>query len=350
MSEGSVYRRKDGRWCCKWKDANGRWKYRYRKTKPEAKEALRQALRDRDDNIIPADKLTLSAAMDMWLENMEGTVSHRTWTNRESLVRIHVNSHDVGAVRLCKLTPEHLRAFYREKLHSLSPSTVGRLHDVIKKACNEQVRTRMLRHNPTADVTPPRTHHSRDMTILTQQQVKLLLETVRGSRYEVIIVLGATCALRVGEALALRWEDVDLAAGTLSIRHTLWRGKLYPPKTSQSRRTLKLPNIAVEALRRHCERTEGYLLETCNGTPVAGENFWRWGWKPALRKAGLDEGLHYHDLRHGAASLLLNQSVPLPVVSMYLGHADPSVTLRIYAHVIDGTSGIAADGMDEALG
>ena len=74
MSEGSVYRRKDGRWCCKWTDANGRWKYRYRKTKPEAKEALREALRDRDDNIIPADKLTLSAAMDMWLENMEGIV------------------------------------------------------------------------------------------------------------------------------------------------------------------------------------------------------------------------------------------------------------------------------------
>jgi len=350
MSEGSVYRRKDGRWCCKWKDANNRWKYRYRKTKSEAKQALREALRDRDDNIMTADKLTLTAALEQWLENMEGTVSNRTWTNRESLVRIHVKSHAIGSIRLCKLTPEHLRAYYREKLHTLSPATVARLHDVIKKACNEQVRARTLRHNPTAGVTPPRTHHSRDMTILTQQQVKLLLETVRGSRYEVIIVLGATCALRVGEALGLRWEDVDLTAGTISIRHTLWRGKLYAPKSVESRRTLKLPQRALDCLLSVSnEASEGYLLPTCNGTPVAAENFWRWGWKLALRKAGLDESLHYHDLRHGAASLLLNQSVPLPVVSKFLGHADPSVTMRIYAHVMDGTSGIAAQGIDSAL-
>jgi integrase len=349
VGEGSVFRRKDGKWCAKWKDASGKWRYLYRKSKAEAKQALREALKDRDDNIIPADKLTLSHALDQWLENMEGTVSKRTYVNRESLVRIHIKPH-VGSVRLCKLTGEHLRVFYREKLHTLSPATVARLHDVIKKACNEQVRARTLRHNPTAGVTPPRTHHSRDMTILTQQQVKLLLETVRGSRYEVIIVLGATCALRVGEALSLRWEDVDLTAGTLSIRHTLWRGKLYAPKTAESRRTLKLPQRALDCLLSVSnEASEGYLLSTCNGTPVAAENFWRWGWKPALRKAGLDESLHYHDLRHGAASLLLNQSVPLPVVSKFLGHADPSVTMRIYAHVMDGTSGIAAQGIDSAL-
>lgn len=349
MSEGSVFRRKDGKWCAKWKDASDKWRYLYRKSEAEAKQALREALKDRDNNIIPADKLTLSHALDQWLENMEGTVSKRTYVNRECLVRIHIRPH-IGSVRLCKLTGEHLRVFYREKLHTLSPATVARLHDVIKKACNEQVRVRTPRHNPTAGVTPPRTHHSRDMTILTQQQVKLLLETVRGSRYEVIIVLGATCALRVGEALGLRWEDVDLTAGTISIRHTLWRGKLYAPKTAESRRTLKLPQRALDCLLSVSnEASEGYLLSTCNGTPVAAENFWRWGWKPALRRAGLDESLHYHDLRHGAASLLLNQSVPLPIVSKFLGHADPSVTMRVYAHVMDGTSGIAAQGIDSAL-
>ena len=162
--------------------------------------------------------------------------------------------------------------------------------------------------------------------------------------------MGATCTLRVGEALALRWDDADLQVGTVSIRHTLWKGKLYPPKTPQSKRTLKLPERALEALRRHAEqRREGYLLETRNGSPVAPENFWKCGWKPALRTAGLDESLTFHQLRHGAASLLLNQNVPVPVVSRYLSHANPGITMKVYAHIIDGTSSIAASGIDEAL-
>jgi integrase len=69
-----------------------------------------------------------------------------------------------------------------------------------------------------------------------------------------------------------------------------------------------------------------------------------------LRKAGLPESLTYHQLRHGAASLLLNQNVPVPVVSRYLGHANPGITMKVYAHLIDGTSGMAAIGMDQALG
>jgi hypothetical protein len=111
MSEGTVYRRKDGRWCAKWKDASGKWRYLYRKSKAEAKQALREALRDRDDNIVPANKLTLNDALDAWLDSMRDTISERTYVNREALVRIHVQSHPVGSLRLCNLTGDHLRCF-----------------------------------------------------------------------------------------------------------------------------------------------------------------------------------------------------------------------------------------------
>lgn len=83
-NEGSVFQRADKKWCGKWKDANGKWSYLYRKTKQEAKQALRAALKDRDDNIVPADKLTLNDALDAWLDGMRDSVSLRTWTNRES--------------------------------------------------------------------------------------------------------------------------------------------------------------------------------------------------------------------------------------------------------------------------
>jgi integrase len=191
------------------------------------------------------------------------------------------------------------------------------------------------------------------LDVLTPEQVNLLLGAVRGSRYEGVIVFGACCALRVNEALALRYEDVDLTSGTISIRRALWNGKTYQPKTPQSRRTLALPQIASEWLTRHREQqgnpSTGYLFQTSNATPIARENFHRFGWKPALRKAGLNERLHYHDLRHGAISLLLQQGIPVPVVSQFAGHANPSITMKVYAHVIAGTSGMAAAGMDALL-
>ena len=351
--EGSVFRRADGRWCAKHKDASGKWKYLYRKTERLAKRALREALKDRDDSIIPADTLTLNDALDAWLDEQRDRVSRRTYTNRESLVRVHIQTHPISALRLTRLDAKDLRAFYRVKGRTLSPATVGRLHDVIKKSFNPYVKSKRIRTNPADDVKPPK-EPRRELDVLKPEQLNRLLDAVRGSRYEGIIVLGACCALRIGEALSLRYEDYDLVAGTVSIRRTLWRGKTYPPKTPQSRRTLAMPSAAREWLARH-RKTHGnpkvgYVFQTANGTPIANENFWRWGWRPALRGAGLDEGLHYHDLRHGAISLLLQRGVPVPVVSQYAGHADPSITMKVYAHVLTGTSGMAAAAMDAALG
>ena len=173
-------------------------------------------------------------------------------------------------------------------------------------------------------------------------------------RFEGVFYLCSLVGLRIGEALALRYEDVDLERGTIRVERTLHEGECSAPKTSCSRCTLSLPQRALEALVRHCggrnNPTTGYLFATASGKPVDLSNFYRWSWRPALRRAGLPETLTPHQLRHGAASLLLNQNVPVPVVSRYLGHANPGVTMKIYAHMIDGTSGMAADDIDEALG
>ncbi len=92
MSEGSVFQRKsDGKWCGKYKDAAGKWKYLYRKTKGEAKQALREALKDRDEGINPTD-LTVNDVLESWLEDISHTVNRRTWLNRESLYRCHIKA------------------------------------------------------------------------------------------------------------------------------------------------------------------------------------------------------------------------------------------------------------------
>jgi integrase len=218
-SEGSVFQRADKKWCGKWKDADGKWRYLYRKTKQEAKSALRAALKDRDDNIVPADKLTLNDALDARLENQKDCVSLRTWKGRESLVRNHVRTHAISSRKLCKLMPEHLQGFC-SKARQLSPGTVGLLHAAIKMACETEARKRTIRTNPAAQVKPPR-NDKRERDVLTPEHLNWLLETVRESRYEGITMVGACCALRVNEALALRYEDCALAVGTISVRRTL---------------------------------------------------------------------------------------------------------------------------------
>jgi integrase len=111
-AEGSVYQRRDGRWVAQYKDAKGKTRYLYRKTKAEAKKALREALRDRDDNIVPPDKLTVGIYLDEWLEDRRETVSPRTWRVQESILRRHVKP-QVGTTTLAKLTSKDIRSLYR---------------------------------------------------------------------------------------------------------------------------------------------------------------------------------------------------------------------------------------------
>src|SRR5215217_4071389 len=107
-AEGSVYQRKDGRWVAQYRDAKDRVRYIYRKTNAEAKKALRDALRDRDEGFVPADKLTVWMYLDEWMDERKDTVSYRTWRVQESMLRNRVKPH-IGDRRLCKLSGKDVR-------------------------------------------------------------------------------------------------------------------------------------------------------------------------------------------------------------------------------------------------
>ena len=258
VTEGSVYQRRDGRWCAQYTDARGKARYLCRKSKSEAKQALREALADRDDGIIPPSKMTVAAMLDEWLEGIRDTVSYRTWLNQELIVRRHLKPH-IGATKLARLDAKIVRSLYREKLaEGLCGGTVKRIHTTLNQAMREAVRCKYIRQNPLDDVKPPK-ERAPEKVVLTPGDVRKLLAACRGSRYEGMITLGAVCALRIGETLALRYEDISFADGTLTVRRTLWRGKVHPPKTDSSRRTIKLPAIALDALRRHRDNYGGMV-------------------------------------------------------------------------------------------
>jgi integrase len=200
---------------------------------------------------------------------------------------------------------------------------------------------------------------------LTAAEVARVLEAAEGSRYHDLLVLIAATGLRRGEAGALRWSDIDLDAGTLTVRGTLSRvdGELVvtEPKTERSRRTLPLSPSIVAMLRRHrkaqlAERLHagsvwvdtGHVFATESGTPVEPRNIYR-ALAVAAEKAEL-ENVGVHTLRHSAATAWLENGVHIKAVSDLLGHSSIAVTGDIYGHVSDDTSRAAMDVLSDALG
>ncbi|PZC45179.1 MAG: integrase [Chloroflexi bacterium] len=191
----------------------------------------------------------------------------------------------------------------------------------------------------------------REYQPITQAQAKAILEAMRGDRLEALFTVALACGLRQGEALALRWTDVDLETASISIQRTLQRiekdWKFMEPKTRSSRRTITVPDPVVKSLREHRARQAeerlmmggdwqggqwGNLVFTNRGgDPLSGFHVGR-RFRALLKLEGLPK-MRYHDLRHGAASLLAAMGVPPRVAMEMLGHADISTTMRIYAHI-----------------
>src|SRR5215211_1998758 len=234
-TEGSIYQRKsDGRWVAQYRDAKDKVRYIYRKSRQDAKTALREALQDRDEGFVPADKLTVGQYLEEWMDERKNTVSYRTWRVQESMLRNRVKGH-IGDKRLCKLSAKDIRQMYRSLLaDGLTPSTIGRIHAVLKQSIREGLREKRIRTSPLEDVKPPKQNHI-EKDVLTSDQINRLLDTVRGDRFECALYFCSLVGLRIGECLALRFEDIDLERGTIRFDRTLHTGECSEPKRKSSR-------------------------------------------------------------------------------------------------------------------
>ena len=155
----------------------------------------------------------------------------------------------------------------------------------------------------------------------------------------------------------MMWKDIDLDAGTLKVSRSVYESIIGLPKTNAGKRTIRLSKLAVSALRSHrvdaatqSERISEWVFPNANGTPIGHQNLHNRSWKPLLRRAGLPHSVRFHDLRHSCISLLLSRGIHIKVVSEMAGHADVSITLSIYGHVLPDMQSTAADGIDDALG
>lgn len=369
--EGSIYQRKDGLWTSSISLGYGpngkrRRKSYYGKTRREVADRLKAAMHDHGQGLpIDAKRQTVKQFLEHWLENaVKPTIRPSTFSNYSSHVRVHLVP-ALGHVQLGELTPQDIHTFLNDELTSgLSPHTTSDIYHVLRRALGQAVRWGLLARNVAALVDPPRFEKT-EMRYLTTSEALSLLEAVKGERMEAFYSVAVALGLRRGEALGLRWEDVDFDAGVLYVRRSLQRiGKslqFTEPKTATSRRQINLPKATVTALRAHRVRQlEGRVyvgskwqdndLVFCTGigTPYEPNNIRR-HFLRMLEQAGL-QPMRVHDLRHTAASLMLAQGIPPKVISEILGHSRISITLDTYSHLMEPMRREAADKMDELLG
>jgi integrase len=349
--EGSIYRRKDGRWVGQYlvyTPKGPKYRYLYGKTRQVVAEKLTKAMAQRDSGLaFEAGKLTVAEYMNKWLtESAHNRLRPKTYKDYSGLTRLHIVP-ALGHIKLKKLTPLHVQSFYGSKLESgLSKRTVEYIHTVLHSALKQAVRWELVPRNVTEAVDPPRPERKERPTF-NLDQARLFLEAARDDGWEALYVLVIQTGMRRGELFGLRWDDVNLDDGWLHVRQALAHdGKSFSlPKTAKGRRRIRLTSEATDALKKHkiaqhqkrlkqgsVWRDHGLVFCSSVGTPMGPDNFIKRQYKPLLRRAELPY-IRFHDLRHTFASLMMPSVKNPQIVQQMLGHSRISTTLDIYSHL-----------------
>lgn len=379
--EGTISKRKDGRWCAAVTlgrhPQTGKPKrvFFYGATRAEVAEKLTVALAGvQNGTFVEPTRVTVSQWLDVWLQKYKKPeLRPTTFDSYETMIRVHLTP-AIGALQLKDLRSDQLQHLYNEKTKAgLSATTVRYIHTVARMALAQAVKNGLVPRNVAEATTRPR-QVKKDIQPLTLEQVSLLFKTIEADRLFPAICLEFNTGLRRGELLALRWQDINLKDETLTVRQGLVRvtnhgahdGKrktalvFQEPKTSSSRRTIPLSEEVLAELKRWKSRQaqeklqlgQGYQdigLVFCqeNGTPLEPRNFTR-RFAVMLQRAGLPN-IRFHDARHTFATLMLELGEPARVVQQILGHSKIAMTLDTYSHVSLDMERKAAARLTEAL-
>lgn len=285
-----------------------------------------------------------------WLPAIRTTVRATTFANYVS----HVESQIVprlGDLRLCEIQGRTLNAFYAALLVEgrvdgkgpLATSSVRRIHAALHKALKDAVRWGYLSKNPADSANPPklRAEGPNEMATWSAEQLRSFLAFVRSDELYPLWFLLATTGLRRGEALGLRWCDVDLDAGHIAVRQSLvpvnGAAQLSTPKTNRGRRVVAIDRRTCEVLaelRARCGNREPAALIFGGNTPAAlSPTAVTKRFRILVEASGLPR-VRLHDLRHTHATLALQAGVHPKIVSERLGHSTVSLTLDVYSHAV----------------
>ncbi|WP_448642766.1 tyrosine-type recombinase/integrase [Geodermatophilus sp. URMC 63] len=335
----SIAKRPDGTYRPRYRDENGKEHARHFKRKVDAQRWLDEqtAALVRGDWVDPKrGRSTFRSYVEAWLPAQPLRDSSRR--AYDSYLRNHLLP-AFGDKRLSAVTRTQVLAFRRGIEAKLSPTTSRQMMALLAGIFADAVEDGFLAKSPCRDTVPARPHREK-VVPLTVEQVEALVGAAP-DRYRALVVLGAGCGLRLGEALGLKVNRVRFLERELDVveQLTLVPGappKLAPPKTRGSLRTIPLADIVAAALAEHLAAfpaaSDDLIFRSRTGGPVWPNTFNNSVWQPLRKRAGLPAA-RFHDLRHFTASALIRYGESVKTVAQVLGHADVTETLRTYSHL-----------------
>lgn len=331
------------------------------KTIKEVQRKRRDMLANADKGVLPVtEKLTLAQHVERWLESVvKHSVRPRTHQSYTELMRLYVLP-ALGTTKLANVQPAQVQRLYGDLLdRGLSPRTVHHAHTVLHTCLEQAVKWDLCPRNVAAITEPPKVPR-KEAQALTPAQVRTLIESVKGTRWETLVKVAIGTGMRQGELLGLKWCDIDLEGSRLQVRRQLGRDKVLAEIKAGKGRSIDLPRPTVAALWEHRRvQLELRLLAgpewedsdlvfcTHQGKALGHRNVLR-AFSLILERSGLPH-VPFHALRHTAATLLFLQNVPAKVIQGMLGHSTIQMTMDTYSHLMPGMGRDAANSLDRFL-
>lgn len=361
--EGSVFKR-GNRWVAQVGTGKNR-ETKYFETQKDANAWRHKIIEQRHQGLVFAgSRVSLSKFLDEWLVVAKTSVRPNTYQQYSQVVHQHINP-VLGYIVLKDLRPDHVQSLYTNKLaNGVSPNTTRMIHAVIHRALNHALKLGLVYRNVADSVTRPKVVR-KEMKTLNDYQVRQLIQVAESEQMRLLLWVAVVTGLRQGELLGLKWSDLDWTSRRIQVQRQVQRRKgdglvFCEPKSASGRRVIVLGKSTIEKLREYKnnqlkerillgEKWQDYdlIFPSPIGTPLDPSNVLK-AYKDCLKRAGLPN-LRFHDLRHSAATLMLQQGVNPKIVSERLGHSDISLTLNTYSHVLPPMQEEAAEKMDELL-
>ena len=367
--EGSIRKRKDGRWEGRYTagrdPVTGKAIYRnvLGKTQAEVKEKLKTAIEKTRVLPLKTEHYTVGQWLDAWMENYAKLQvrpsSHKTY---QGFISNHIKP-ALGDLPLEKLTAMDLQRLYKHLLESgrvectesrskpkgLSVKTVRNINQMISSALNYAVEQHLIPTNPTKGCVLPKLER-KEMKILPPESLGTFFEEARRSGVFELYYIDLATGLQRGELLGLKWSDIDLDKGIIHVRRQVLRqnGKVVeaPLKTKNSYRNIAIGAGAIKVLK-DMEQKEEYVFPSPYGGPMSPDSVLHM-LQRVLKRAGL-ERIRFHDLRHTFSVLALQNGVDVKTLSAMLGHYSAGFTLDTYAHVTTSMQKQAANAVGNFL-
>jgi integrase len=341
VARGSVEKLPSGRWRARWYAPDGRHLSRTFELKQHAERFLRQAIVDAERHaigIISADPV--SSLVDEWWASKERSIRKPRTAERYEDTLAVIKKAPIAKVPLRDLSLDHVQAFVDGLSPQYAPATVKGIYMVLGMALAHGARRGKLHviSRPLLPGTAPR-----ELVVPTRAQVEQLAEAADRRLYAPVIVAGYT-GLRQGELLALHRSDVHADEGWLLVRHARNKqsGAFESTKSGKARRVF-LERRVASVLADHLAEYEDELV-----VPTTASRLFK-SWEIARKACNLD-GVRFHDLRHAAASMMIDAGLNILVISRQLGHARPAITLNIYGHLMPDAADDAIRRLDAAHG